>query len=242
MRFTPRAWLPVLLLPAAAICVGCGSARAEHDNQGETPLVTKAPESDSDSDRAEPNAEAPVLACAPKDTPYEALWAAPLRMRQACTKTQIHDVLECVFGSTVATTSATADRCRAFLDDPINLACRTCLVPDTDEDRSRSLIADRARSSFEPNVGGCIALHDGNVSARGCGATINSANACLVSACGACNARDVDACVHTAAYDGNCVDVVDDAQCGFQYGIACGLDASTLLGTATLVGLAFCGP
>lgn len=76
--------------------------------------------------------------------------------------------------------------CRSFETDPANALCAQCVYTVAGDPRLGPLVSFTSGSEWT-NVGGCIALIDGDTSSTGCGAKNLALSKCLDAACDGCN-------------------------------------------------------
>src|SRR6266536_581408 len=77
------------------------------------------------------------------------------------------------------------DACRAIERDPANTACLKCLF-STVQDETYGPIVIGWDKRWYANVGGCMALIDGDATENGCGAKHNALQTCRNAACANC--------------------------------------------------------
>ena len=124
-------------------------------------------------------ADVGVSTCAPAPvTAFVPEWIPPIAAQpQACSQTQLNDYYAKCYDST---TSNNTD-CGAWLKPPANVACGKCMVTADTATKYAALISSDGVTTA--NIGGCIALLDGDVSATGCGAKYLAAFQCGRAAC-----------------------------------------------------------
>lgn len=116
--------------------------------------------------------------CAPQSVAgFAPTWRPPRAMRGACSDAQIETELS-VCRSSAATTAG----CAVFARDPANAACRECLYATEDESSFGPVVILKNRL-LRVNVAGCLALADGNLAPTGCGAGLQTFQACGDAAC-----------------------------------------------------------
>ena len=107
-------------------------------------------------------------------------WRPPLAPRpDACTPGQIDREYAACEGPL-----ATQATCASFRNDPSNGVCLSCLFSDEGDASYGPVI--RSAGVWRSNTSGCIALVDGDASARGCGARVQASSACYDAACNGC--------------------------------------------------------
>ncbi len=142
----------------------------------------------------------------PSAEDYEPVWMPPRAFPGVCTSQQISQEYElCAAGSR----NRDAAACRAFNVSKANTECLGCLFSAVG-DRSSAAFIVFPRDNWLGNVGGCIALLDGDDTATGCGAKTQASDACQYGTCVAeCSdsdsSADLEACragarVECAAY------------------------------------------
>jgi len=95
-----------------------------------------------------------------------------------CTTQQIADAYALCHGE-----KYDAQACRAFNVDPANSQCLDCLISDAGSSKESGALLLLLRGYLVANVGGCIALLDGDDGDTSCGALTQAAGVCEYSAC-----------------------------------------------------------
>ena len=184
-----------------------------------------------------PDASAADGGCTPRTSPaFTPSWRPPRSVPHACTNAQIETALALCHGA-----SPNATECTAFNRDVANAACRACLYTTEDEGSYGALIILKNRF-LRANVGGCLALADGNVSATGCGAHWQALEACSDAACMApcADSTAFQACVRLTRGD-MCMPYNDQSSCGDRTTYSPCLDNATFEEFFRAMGKIFCG-
>lgn len=143
---------------------------------------------------------------------YQPAWMPPKADPGACSSDQLAQA----YALCEDRASYEPNACRAFNEDAANGRCLGCLYGTLDGKESAALFVlddgDRL-----PNIGGCIALLDGDLSDSGCGALAQAGSVCVYDSClSACPrdvpASEVNACVRTA-FDEACSAYIEAASC-----------------------------
>jgi len=164
--------IPLPLL-AAVFVVACSSDdTAQPGTDASTDVVSDKkvpPPSDA--------ADVAVSTCAPADvSTFTPSWIPPVAPQPtACSQTQIGDFYSKCFD---ATTSNTTD-CTNW--EKANATCDKCMVTADTATKYGALISSTGVTTA--NIGGCIALLDGNATDQGCGAKYLAAFQCGQAAC-----------------------------------------------------------
>jgi len=127
----------------------------------------------------------------------------------ACTDLQIASYADRCIGDSPG---SDLDACRAIERDPANTACLKCLF-STVQDETYGPIVIGWDKRWYANVGGCMALIDGDATENGCGAKHNALQTCRNAACANCTTDSAfDACWRQAGST-VCKSYDDDAVC-----------------------------
>ena len=155
-----------------------------------------------------------VTACAtPNADDYAANWMPPKATPGACTTQQIADAY-----ALCQSEKYDAKACRAFNVDVANSRCLDCLYSDAKSTNASGALLLLQRGYPIANVGGCIALLDGDDSETSCGARTQAAGVCEYTAClTACPNPPVpdaewSACL-ASARSGACASYINDSTC-----------------------------
>src|SRR5262249_40163283 len=133
--------------------------------------------------------------CAPTlPSGYAPTWIPPSAPTAACTATQIQSLYDDCHGPSQSTT-----KCNAFLSVPANATCETCMESPIASTTYGPMISWHGGSSLDANIGGCMALIDGDLSATGCGAAYEAWESCVIAACSYCPEGAYEGCATPAA-------------------------------------------
>jgi hypothetical protein len=150
--------------------------------------------------------------CNPNADSYQPTWMPPKAIPGACTPEQIAQ------DYTLCQDSKTYDKqaCRAFNEAPANGACLGCLFTTLGSKASGPALLLQ-RSFPVPNIGGCVALLDGDESDTSCGALTQAASLCEFETCltgcpSDASAATLTACFQTAI-DETCASYIEAASC-----------------------------
>lgn len=163
---------------------------------------------------------------------FTSSWVPPKPASSACTEKLIGDYAAACLDA--KTRSGTA--CTAF--GKANAACTSCLVTQEGSSAYGAAIL-RPNGVISLNVGGCIALVSGDVSANGCGAKYETNRQCAAASCDAnCPLPDGDDAAFSAYL--KCLSDSSKSTCSTQAAAVCPeADAGALtacqLGGATFV-------
>jgi hypothetical protein len=117
--------------------------------------------------------------CPPHLQGFAPQWRPPTPFAQGlCTPAQIEAMVTCARDPTAAPSA-----CKVVYADSVNRACGTCLLSRVDDAAYGPLIASGDDGVIAPNVAGCIARAEGDLSGAGCGAQVQAADDCLAAAC-----------------------------------------------------------
>ena len=107
-------------------------------------------------------------------------WKPPIAPRPAaCTPSQIdREYASC------ESPLSTPNTCSSFRNDASNAVCLSCLFSDEGDASYGPVI--RSATVWRSNTPGCIALVDGDASAKGCGARVQASSTCYDAACSGC--------------------------------------------------------
>lgn len=175
---------------------------------------------------------------APSSENYTAGWVPPHpSMPGACSKEQLAGQAVCNYGYP----SFDAQACQAFESAPENVGCLKCLFSTLGTADSAAIFVtpiDYRRT----NVGGCIALLDGDTSETSCGARRQAVDLCFQSVCEEACTDDVEGIpdCFTEAYPA-CKRYADAASCSLlpQYSLCAGY--TTYPEFVLALGNVFCG-
>jgi hypothetical protein len=164
------------MLGAAIGVCGLGAAVASCSSSSSDDSSTGTDASyDVNVDEVEITFDAAV-GCAPAlPAGYSHTWVPPRNMPSACTAAQVQAYWDTCLG-----TSASTAQCNAFFS--ANAACVACLDSQSTNATYGTLI-DLPNGTSIANVGGCLALIDGDTSNDGCGAKFQAAQFCKIDAC-----------------------------------------------------------
>lgn len=165
--------IAAFLLPftiAAGLAVACS----------DTPTDTPAVDAGTDKkvitqDTGAP--DVPVSTCAPGDvSKFTPEFIPPVPANpSACSAQEIDDFYSKCYDSTTSNTTA----CSAF--NKASASCVKCMVTVSTATKWGALIS--TDGVVTANIGGCIAIKDGNLAADGCGAKYEAAYQCGLAAC-----------------------------------------------------------
>jgi hypothetical protein len=126
-----------------------------------------------------------------------------------CTQAQAQGLYDSCFSG-----SASLPACTNYQNDPMNVNCLNCAYTDVSQSTHGPFVemAGPGGGSYtiETNVGGCIALIDGDTSPTSCGAKIDAQQDCLDNDCFGCRDKPThgpmfQACIMNAdAVGGSC--------------------------------------
>ena len=185
--------------------------------------------------------EMPASGCLePTAEDYEPVWMPPRAVPGACTSEQIADAYRICSRSSIGYDEL---QCRAFNVNPENGDCLGCLFSAVGDEPSGAILI-LPGNNWQANVGGCIALLDGDTSPTSCGARTQASDVCQYGACltacaGPNSQEDWDAC--RVAAGTACAEYADQAACrSLPRYAACGYPSfeEYVLG----IGNQFCGP
>jgi len=129
-------------------------------------------------------------------------------MLGACSSTQLEELYKrCEFDSP----SYDALLCRAYQVDPANAACARCVYTVEGDPAWGPVVVLRDRSRYT-NIGGCIALVDGDKSDASCGANYWARVFCDAAACDYCPSGSYSPCI-LAAQRSVCSTYYEDTVC-----------------------------
>jgi hypothetical protein len=187
------AWQAFLALCSAAVSTSCGSDAAPSTLEAGSSLDGSGGSNggSSTNDGAKPDA----LNCPPTITDrWVPSWKAPRSPASPCTMEQIQAIYDiCDYGSPNYDDAA----CRDYGADRRNTACLLCIYSVEGDPNSGPIIL-MSDGSVWSNVGGCIALVDGDMTAGSCGAKVSAAAQCRDAACMSCVANEYVDCTVAA--------------------------------------------
>jgi hypothetical protein len=171
------------LLLALVGIIACGGTTATDDAGSDGSFVdakkdTAVPDASTDAPDDSPDGNT----CNP-DLPngYAPTWIPPSTPSGACTTTQIQNLYDACHGP-----SQSSSKCNAFSSVPANATCEACMQTPIASSTYGPTIAWHNGDSLDANVGGCMALIDGDLSANGCGAKYEAWLSCQIAACSYC--------------------------------------------------------
>lgn len=185
---------------AFALLVACGGKA-----QGRT--------ADAGPSEAAPGvSDAVDAACSPQPVSSLPPFVPPNAPRSVCTSAQILAYYDACWSDT-----QTAATCSDFEGDPANSPCILCVRTESTA-ASYGAVVEWPNKHGQANIGGCIALIDGDTSTTGCGAAYEALDACREQAClASCdttpNSEGFGAC-ETEAVASVCAPEAQAAQCG----------------------------
>jgi hypothetical protein len=172
-----------------------------------------------------------ALACQPAAVGgLNTTWAPPAAPTSVCTQVQLQSLYAACEQGTVQT-------CRSFETDPANAACAQCVYTVEGDARFGPVVTLSSGERWA-NVGGCIALTDGDDSATGCGAKYFASEKCADVACNGCVGQDRTDCT-SAAQHTVCSAYVEAAVCALRPASA-GCIASSFEEAFLALGTIFC--
>jgi hypothetical protein len=211
---------PVVRFRVVVVClallslVDCGGKGSSRPPEGESGGTSTGGSGGSPAGAG--TATAGTATAARCETPtadgYTPTWMPPKVAPHACTAQQISDEYDKCYAK-----SYDQQSCRAFNVDVANASCLDCMFSALDSRESRAILLLQ-KAYPVANVGGCIALLDGDSSDDSCGARTQAAGVCQFSACvAACPDTPVpeaewSACL-SSARTGACAEYVDVAGC-----------------------------
>jgi hypothetical protein len=185
------------ILPASTLVLtlACGGATTR-DDAGTDAASDVGPHDSAAVDAADSGPDVPDggPACSP-DLPegYVPTWIPPSTPTSACTAMQIQALYqEC----NSPTSSGTL--CNSFLSQPSNAACEACMETPIGSGSYGPTIEWHSGSSLDINIGGCMALIDGDLSANGCAAQYEAWQSCQIAACSYCPGGTYTSCATPA--------------------------------------------
>lgn len=200
-----------IVLSGVVKCGGSGSSGRGDD----TPLATGggAPVAGSAGVGA---AGAATVSCqSPTVGDYQAHWMPPKAHPGACTTEQIADE----YALCVNPKTYDEQACQASHAGAAAVICLDCLYSTLVADESQAILLLDGRNALA-NVGGCIALLDGDSSDTGCGALTQAADICAIAVCDAACPEGVASAEFNGcwarAITGACVKYSSVAQCREQ--------------------------
>jgi hypothetical protein len=147
----------------------------------------------TDNGQAPPFGNAATAPCSPwLPEGFGPHWKPPRAPTHACSEEQIQAYYDACRGG-----MATPSTCETFTLTIENTTCIQCLVTTASRATFGAIIR-WSDGSVSANVGGCIAVTEGDLSDSGCGARVLAKDECEDSACASC-ARDNEQ--HQAAFD-----------------------------------------
>jgi hypothetical protein len=127
----------------------------------------------------EPSSDAgfDAAACEPLDAVVIPAFVPPSAPKSVCTEAQIEALYDDCWNSTKAA-------CDAFYGDPANSPCILCMDPAMTNPSWGPIIAF-SNDSSQANIGGCVALIEGDAGPDSCGAKVEAYKLCRHAACAA---------------------------------------------------------
>jgi hypothetical protein len=152
--------------------------------------------------------------CVPELPPnYSSTWVPPVTTNTACTSDQVQ-----AFYTQCFDPAATSAGCQTFFQASVNASCVACMYTQQGSSAYGAVISLQ-NGTAEANIGGCIALVDGDKSATGCGAKYQAGQFCEIDSC-QCTIDQSDPTTFTAfttcetnAGKTICADYASDAGC-----------------------------
>lgn len=180
--------------------------------------------------------------CAPTlPADYASSYVPPVTTNTACTSAQVQGFYDACFD-----TAATSTGCSTFYNDAANKDCVACMYTQQGSAAYGAVIS-LTNGTAEANIGGCIALVDGDNSATGCGAKYQAGQFCQIDACGGCVVDQSDNTTFTAftkcesnASDTICAGYVADGGCETDSKYAACNKATTFEGYMLAIGNLMC--
>ncbi len=177
--------------------VGCGGATTTDDGGVDAVADVHAKDALVVDDGVADVVDASSNGCVP-DLPdaYVSAWVPPSAHQSVCTSTQLTDLYDdCV------SPTHTSAMCNAFQSIPANVTCFACVETPLGSSTYGPMIEWHSGSSLEANVGGCMALVDGDATSTGCGAKYEAWDGCRLAACSYCPGGTWDSCANPAGSD-----------------------------------------
>jgi hypothetical protein len=131
--------------------------------------------------------------CAPfLPADYSSTYVPPVTTNTACTSAQV----QAFYDNCFATTSTSAG-CQTFYNAAENKDCVTCMYTPQGSAAYGPVIA-LTNGTGEANIGGCVALVDGDNSPTSCAAKYQAGQFCEIDACSGCTIVQSDNTTFTA--------------------------------------------
>ncbi len=194
--------------------------------------------SDAGSGSSPHDAGTDALACDPESSnTWPLTWRAPRAPTPgACTDLQITDYANRCLDSSP---DSDVEACYAIQRDPANSICLKCLFSTVQDERYGPIVIGWDRRWYA-NVGGCMALIDGDRTENGCGAKDTALQACRSAACTNCTTSAALSACWRQAGSTVCKSYFDDAVCQTSPEYSSCTDYSTFDEYLTWVGALFC--
>jgi hypothetical protein len=145
---------------------------------------------------------------APLPNDWQGRWSPPEAHPGTCTDAQIQELYyRCESNSPSYDPAA----CRFYLDDAANVPCAQCMYSVETDDKWRAIVLLDNGIPYA-NVGGCIALLDGDATPTSCGAKYWAYLQCEDAVCGECKGADYAGCYDVVGVTA-CLRQLDDAIC-----------------------------
>lgn len=174
------------------VVVACGGTTQPDDAGADASLkdatkdVTPLDVSVTDADDAGDGA----FVCAPNlPSGYTPTWIPPSAPSAACTTQQIQTLYDDCVGP-----NQSSSACSAFLGVQANATCEACMETPIQSPTYGPTIEWHSGASLDVNIGGCMALVDGDKSANGCGAKYEAWESCEIAACSYCPEGTYESC------------------------------------------------
>jgi hypothetical protein len=219
------------------VAFACGGSTAGNDGGTDASTDVGATDGASTdvSDAASADVSDGAFVCSPElpDT-YAPTWILPNAPTSACTATQIQTLYDDCLGP-----SSNGSLCNTFLAQSNNKTCEACLESPITASTYGATIEWHSGSSLDINVGGCIALIDGDLSATGCGAKYEAWLSCQIAACSYCPPGTYTSCA-TPAETTTCGAYQAAAKCANDPKYAACTSEPSFEAAFTTVGAMFC--
>lgn len=210
MRGVRARFLATIFLASPGACGGTKSANdgaldgstmvdgAVHDGSGEASIEASMEASDegsaSDGNPLDGDEDGSGPSCtAALPGSYVPTWIPPSTPASVCSPSQVQALYDDCAGPARSTTT-----CNAFESVPSNGACAACMETPIASSTYGATISWHSGGGLEANIGGCMALKDGDLSASGCGAKYENWQSCLIAACSYCPPGTYESCATPA--------------------------------------------
>jgi len=170
--------------------LACGGTTAASDGGVDASADAKKEASPLDATPDVLDATDGSSGCVP-DLPdaYAPTWISPSAPSAACTTTQIQELYDDCHGP-----NQSPSACNAFVAVPANATCQSCMETPIGSTTYGAMIAWHDGASLEANIGGCMALLDGDLGASGCGTKYEAWDGCVIAACSYCPGGTYESC------------------------------------------------